>query len=287
MKKVILILLFLLLQQLLLAQTSVWKIEKHGDIIYIGGTIHLLRQSDYPLPKEFETAYNNSDIVYFETNLNALNEPSIQQSILEKMTLKNGKKLSNILSKETYKALEEFSTLRGINLKNYENFKPSMILLTLTVMELKSMGIDTNGVDQFYLEKALKDKKVLRELETVDKHLNYMATLGEGKEDELILQSLEDFKRTKKYFTKIINSWRKGSTGLLYKLFVSDLKRDFPELYNSLLVERNKNWMPIIHSMFQNDKTEFVLVGVAHLVGGDGLIQQLRRKGYKVRQLSK
>ena len=268
-----------------MAQTSLWSVKKNMDTVYIGGTIHLLRKSDYPLPPAFDAAYNDSDVIYFETDLNELNQPSIQNSIISKMTLKNGEKLSSLLSKQTYKELEDFAASRGVNLKDYDQFKPAMILLTLTVMELQSMGINTDGVDKFYLTKALKDKKPLGKLEGVDKHLNYMSSMGEGNEDKFIRQSLKDFNRTKKYFSRIIKAWRMGSTGALYKLFVKDLKKKFPQLYFSLLVERNNNWVPVIQSMFENDDTEFVLVGVAHLIGADGVLQQLRRKGYKVKQL--
>lgn len=285
MKKMSFIFTLFLLPTILFAQTSVWKVQKNEDIIYLGGTIHLLRTKDYPLPKEYNQAYNKSDILYFETDLEALNQPTIQQSILSKMSLKNGTKLSNLLSKESYEALRVYSLSRGVNLKNYDHFKPAMILLTLTVIELKSMGIDADGVDKFYLNKALKDKKELGALESVDSHINYMVSLGEGNEDNLVAQSLKDFKKTKKYFNRIISSWRLGSVGSLNKLFVYDMKKNFPETYNSLLVERNNNWMPTIEGMFENTKTEFVLVGVAHLVGRDGLLQQLRRKGYKIRKL--
>lgn len=285
MKKIIFILALFFTHTILFAQTSVWKIQKNKETIYIGGTVHLLRAKDYPLPKEYDLAYKKSDVLYFETDLAALNQPSIQQSMLSKMMLKNGQKLKDLMSKETYEDLNTYALTRGVNLKDYDKFKPAMILLTLTVIELKKLGIDNDGVDKFYLNQALKDNKRMGALESVDAHINYIVTLGEGNEDNLVVQSLKDFKKTEKNFKRIISSWRLGSVGSLNKLFVYDMKKNFPKLYETLLVERNNNWMPVIESMFENNETEFVLVGVAHLVGKDGLLQQLRRKGYKTQKL--
>jgi len=36
------------------ADTSVWEVTSAGNTIYLGGTVHLLRPSDYPLPEEYE-----------------------------------------------------------------------------------------------------------------------------------------------------------------------------------------------------------------------------------------
>jgi len=284
-KKLLSILTLLILQTFLFAQTSVWKVQKDEETIYLGGTIHLLRQQDYPLPKEFDIAYTKSDIIYFETDLKALDQPSIQKSILSRMMLTNGKKFSELISKETYEDLRVHALSYGIDVKSFEPFKPAMVMLTLTIMELKNIGVDADGVDKFYLNKALSDNKMIGKLESVDTQIEYLVSIGMGNEDNLIAQTLTDLKKLQKYYNRMLSSWRLGSTGSLNKLFVKDMKKRFPKVYESLLVERNNNWMPIIEEMFENDKTEFVLVGVAHLVGSDGLLKQLKSKGYKIKKL--
>ena len=52
-----------------IAESSLWTIQKGGSITYLGGTCHLLRQSDFPLPPEFYKAYGASDILVFETDI--------------------------------------------------------------------------------------------------------------------------------------------------------------------------------------------------------------------------
>lgn len=43
------------------ANSSVWKISKNNDHIFIGGTIHILPEEEFPLPNEFLNAYKNTD----------------------------------------------------------------------------------------------------------------------------------------------------------------------------------------------------------------------------------
>mgnify|MGYP001415718654 CR=1 FL=1 len=66
---------------------------------------------------------------------------------------------------------------------------------------------------------------------------------------------------------------------------VKEMKNEAPELYNSLLRQRNLNWIPQIDQMLRDNGTEFVLVGAAHLVGDEGLLKLLEAKGYQVTQL--
>jgi hypothetical protein len=68
-------------------------------------------------------------------------------------------------------------------------------------------------------------------------------------------------------------------------MFIADMQEEAPELYDSLLLQRNLNWVPQIESMLRDADTEFVLVGAAHLVGDQGLLDLLSRKGFQVKQL--
>ncbi len=281
MKKLI----FLFLPLFLFSESLVWKIEKNDNIVYIGGTIHILRNSDYPLPIEYNKAYNKSEKLYFETDLSGISEPSIQQSLFSKMLLKKGKTLSSLLSKDIYKMLDNYCKKYSINIKDFEPYKPAMLVLLLTVTEIRNMGFVAQGVDDFFEQKALKHKRKVGQLETIEEQLEYISFFGEGNENNFVLQSLKDLDKIKSSFTKMISSWRKGDTKSLNELFIKDLKRDYPNLYKTLLVDRNNNWLPIIKSMFNTKQIEFVLVGSAHLIGSDGIINQLKKDGYKIEKV--
>jgi len=68
------------------------------------------------------------------------------------------------------------------------------------------------------------------------------------------------------------------------RIVLADLKAD-PQMYQRLLVDRNRNWLPKLEALFIRRGHAFVVVGAAHLVGPDGLLTMLRAKGYQVEQL--
>lgn len=63
------------------------------------------------------------------------------------------------------------------------------------------------------------------------------------------------------------------------------MREKFPDTYAEMIVNRNNKWMPEIEAMLADKPTEAVMVGALHLVGPDGLIELLKKKGYKVTQL--
>ena len=286
MKRVILSLLLVLIACTWASgESSVWKAQKDNSFIYLGGTCHILRATDYPLPPEFDKAYKASQMVVFETDIGMLQDASLQQKLLTKAMYTNGSTVEKHLSPKVYGELSAFCEANGIPLKALSQFKPAMIMLTLTVIELKKLGVTEEGVDQFFYGLANADKKPIEGLETVDEQIDYMATMADGNEDEFVSYSIKDMKTIEKQFDSLATAWRKGDAKKLNELMVSDLKSRQPKLYKKLITDRNRNWLPLIEAYQKTPQTEFILVGVGHLVGPDGLIEVLKKKGYKVDKL--
>lgn len=264
------------------AETSVWKAQKGKSVIYLGGTCHILRDSDYPLPPEFERAYKNSQVVVFETDIAAFNDPSTQRKLLAKAVYSDGSTIQQHLSPQTYQELNDYFEENGIPLEAFSRFKPSMLMVTLTLMEFMKQGVTQKGVDVFFHDMAKKDGKKIEGLETVDEQLHYVITMADGNEDEFVSYSLKDMRQIEEKFDTLAEAWRKGDEKTLYQLMAGELKPRMPKLYGTLFTERNRNWLPAIDAYAGTTRTEFILVGVGHLVGPDGIIETLKNKGYRV-----
>jgi len=89
------------------AASSVWKVEKDHSVIYLGGTFHMLRQSDFPLPPEFDRAYQDSEILVFETDIGKFNDPAIQRMLMAKVLYTDGSTIAQYLSLQTYQQLKK------------------------------------------------------------------------------------------------------------------------------------------------------------------------------------
>ncbi len=269
----------------ILVASPVWVIEKGGNSLYLAGTVHMLRQQDYPLPATFEKAYDEAQILVFETDIGKTQDMAFQGQLIQALTLPENQTLDDILHRQTLDELKSYLKSHRLSLDQLSRFKPSMIAMTLTLLELKKLGVGELGVDQFYFNRASQDGKTVLALETIQQQLDFLASMGEGEEDLLIKQTLRDIKMLREDFSAMIDGWRKGDTGQLEALFVEPMRKDFAEVYQQMLVERNQNWMPKISGYLKTRQTEMVLVGSAHLIGNDGLLYMLEQKGYRVTQL--
>jgi hypothetical protein len=62
---------------------------------------------------------------------------------------------------------------------------------------------------------------------------------------------------------------------------------DYPKLlpvYEILVSRRNRTMAAKIEEFLNKGETYFIVVGAAHLVGKDGILERLKEKGYSVVQ---
>jgi hypothetical protein len=267
------------------AASPVWEVKRGDSVAYLGGTCHLLRDSDFPLPAAFDVAYRQSAAVVFETDIGELQSPEFQQKMMAALFYRDGRSLPDDLSPEAYQALQRYCEKAGLPVAMLHPMKPAMAVLTLVTLELQKLGITEAGADKIFYDKAMAEGKKIEGLETVDEQLDFLAVMGKGMEDSLIEQSLADLSRTGAIFMEIIEAWKGGDEKALGRYLVDSTRKDFPDIYQTLLVARNAKWLPMIEKLLATPERELVLVGAAHLVGGDGLIESLKKKGYEVKQL--
>lgn len=265
-----------------IADSSVWRAEKDGNHIYLGGTIHLLSKSDYPIPVEYEQAYKKSEVIYFEVDIKAMKDPAMAEKMMPMLMAKPGESLDKILKPETLKALESFLEERGLPMAMFQQFNPSGLYLLLMTLELQKLGMTDAGVDELFDTKAREDKKTLGQMETIEQQMEFFSKIDDGDPDQLIMYTLRDLEEMPKMMADMKDAWRSGDRARYRELLLEPFVKDYPEAYQALLVERNNNWMPKIEALFETPEIELVLVGALHMIGKDGLLQQLEKKGYKV-----
>lgn len=261
--------------------TSVWKVSKNGNSIYLGGTVHLLRAEDYPLPAAYEKAYNASEVLTFETDTKAVSNPEMAQEVMKKGSYQDDRTLETVLSKEVYSLLEAEATKQGLPMAFLNRMKPGLVIATLSAMQMKKDGMGEEGVDMHFTNRGEDDKKGIEQLESISSQLDRITEMGEGNEDEFVKYSLKDLVDMKDKMDDLISEWRNGSP---MADEINLMKKDYPAMYKSLLVDRNNNWMPKILSYLDNGTKAFVLVGSLHLHGEDGLLSLLQKQGYQIEQ---
>ncbi|MDO6561763.1 TraB/GumN family protein [Amphritea sp. 1_MG-2023] len=265
--------------------SSVWQVSDGDHVLYLGGTVHVLRQQDYPLPVEFDRAFLRADRLVFETDLAQLQSVAVQQRMQQAIRYGDGSGLSQRLSAELYQRLESVWQHYGLPVEVLNELRPSGVVITLTMLNLKQMGVDAQGIDDFYYTRAMQQGKPVSGLESVDQQIDFLSRMGEGDEETFMRLSLDELDESAALIDEILTAWRRGHLDELEHLLVDDMRRDFPAQYQTLLVGRNQHWMPQIKNMLRDRPVELVLVGSGHLAGEDGLIEQLQLAGYQVKRL--
>lgn len=278
------LLICLLLPCLACAETSLWRISKGNNALIIGGTMHLLSKSDYPLPDEFEQAFREIDTLVLEADLGALSSPKVQVQMVSSLMYTDGTNIKSKIKPKTFRALARYCKSAGLSMMSMQSMKPAMVVLTLTMAELQRLGLAGAGVDQFYLDKAKKTGKKFVGLESAQTQIKTLENMGKGQEDKLILSTIKDLKKTPEFMDEMKKAWRIGNLAGLEKSGISKMRSEYPQLNQSLLTARNNSWLPKIKAMVASPEREWVLVGALHLAGDEGILSQLKKQGYAIEQ---
>ena len=261
-----------------------WKVTSPTKTLYLLGSMHFLKPTDYPLDSAYEQAYAVSRQLFLEVNLNTVDEQKLRQLTFEKASYSSGQSLSTSLSKKAYDQVKPKLTELGIDSQQAEGLRPWVLAMTIAVGELQKLGYDPNqGVDRYFNGKAIKEGKTIDGFETAEYQLNLLADMPDNVQEQMLLQTLRDLQETESHFSEICTAWKKGDADALEAYLLKSFK-EYPTVYQSLLVKRNKNWIPKIERLLDQKESALVVVGAAHLVGKEGIISLLKEKGYQVEQ---
>ncbi len=265
-------------------RTFIWKVSKDGHELYLGGSVHLLREKDMPLPAKFREVFDKSAVIYFELNPDEAKSPVAALMMQQKGLYTDGGNLRERLSKGTAAKLDEFLTASGYPTNAFDQMRPWFIAINLTVLEAMKHGVNpAYGVESVMGQWAKEKSMPIKAFETMEEQLSLFDKLDDDTQDKLLLSTLADLPKIGGAFDEMIQSWKTGDGDKLAH-YIGESMKDYPALNDALLIQRNKNWMPEIEKAIQSGQIAFVVVGAAHLTGKDGLIDLLRQKGYTVEQ---
>lgn len=267
------------------ARNFAWKISGRDGAVYLVGSVHLLTKDFYPLHSALQAAYRDSDLLVEEVDIAEMTGPASQMAMLQKGMQPSSSPLEKVLSPSTMALLQKKATELNLPIDALKQFKPWMIALTIEAMQWQKAGYDPQyGLDMHFFQQAKKDNKAVQGLETVEYQIARFDEMSPELQDHLLAETLKEMDTEQQSMARLIEAWRTGDAPAVEKIVLKDLQQE-PQLYQRLLVERNKNWMPKIEALFARRTRALVVVGAAHLVGPDGLLAMLKAKGFKIEQL--
>jgi uncharacterized protein YbaP (TraB family) len=267
-----------------LENTLLWEISGNGleKPSFLYGTIHQICYSNLLVKPKLEKIIKTSNKVFLEIVFDEeLNDFKSHYDSY----LKNGKTLRSYYTAEQYQLLEQMfnkkMASKNVRLSFYSNFKPSEILGFIIPNAFQCQKWTSYEAE---ISKIAKKNKVrVSGLETYEEHNSF-----ESETDSTIKANAEKLydlitnPDTKKdyfgEFSKLKGLYFEGKIDELYRDVTND--KSFSE--NELLLDfRNKLWIPRISKYSQNGQMLYAF-GAAHLAGENGVINLLRKAGFKV-----
>lgn len=264
---------------------ALWRVSTGNNSVYLLGSIHVLKGNDNILQGPMGKAFNDSKILVFEIDLKEMTSPDAQQTILAKGMLPPGESLEQKINRETYELAKAKTEEMGLDMATFSQFKPWFFIMTVSMFKINKLGFSVqNGIDSLLYSKAMQSGKKVVGLETFDQQLDMLNTMSRVNQDELVRQALKDLDVLEQELDTILDAWSTGDMDRLEDTILKSFK-EFPDIHEALIIERNKKWMKSIESFLGEKENHMVVVGAAHLAGKEGLVELLKKKGCSVEQL--
>lgn len=266
-----------------------WEVTRPGapdKRLYLTGSVHLGQPGQFVLPPSMEAALSRSQALVVELDPDKADPRQTQQLVLSLGTFTPPDSLSAHLSAETQALLPEALKQVGLPTAAAERMRPWLLSVTLSVLEMQKAGYSqAGGIDRMLLAKARGNQRIV-ELETLEAQMHMLAGLPDTVQDLMLREQLQQSSQTAVNMAAVATAWEGGNPdALAHVLFERVDDPAFRPFYEALFFTRNRQMTDKLATMLDQPETHFAVVGAGHLVGEEGILALLVRKGFQVRQL--
>jgi uncharacterized protein len=263
----------------LLDNTLLWKISGNGlnRSCYLYGTMHVLCADDATLSDSLKLAIKYADQIYFELDMDNMNE---MLGAMKYLRMNDGKKLSELLTKDEYAKVETYFKQHSVPLPlaMMNRFKPYFIS---SLIGEQMMSCDQkNGMEELIMRESKKYSKEIKGLETTEFQASIFDSIPYEKQAKDLVSYIDSIDSYKAVTMEMVEVYRQQDLERMDSLMhKSDPSMD--EYMDILLYGRNRHWVDQMPEIMKG-KCILFAVGAGHLPGEQGVISLLRKKGYKV-----
>lgn len=264
------------------ADPALWKIETGDATVWLFGTYHILPPALEWRTDAVDGAFAESDTIWFEADVLS---PEAQQTVaglIPQLGLNPpGVALSSLLDDEANALLAQIAPTVGAAPAALEPMQPWLAALMLAVSQIQALGYDpAAGVEAVLNAQGQADGKDFDYFETAEQQLGFFAGLSTEEQVEWLVQTLREMEEMPAQINEMTVAWATGDTDTLDDMVNGAIREQSPELYDAIIVDRNRAWIPQIVEMIEQGGAHFVAVGAGHLAGEDSVVELLRAEGY-------
>jgi hypothetical protein len=260
---------------------ALWKIETNVSTVYFLGSIHMLPDNVNWVTPAINTAFKASTTLILETDPNVDDSKMIPFFIQSNGVYENDREIKQVLGREVYAAYKAKWAESGLPVAMRDRVRPWYGSVMLSAQYLQALKLKSElGVEEILKNQARMNGMPMYGLETSFDQLRALADLPKNVQVELMKNTLSQLDETGVVWDNIINSWGSANEAAMKKNLLDDMRK-MPALFQSLIINRNRSWIPGLETVLKQKGTHFVAVGAAHLVGDYSILQMLKMKGYR------
>jgi len=264
---------------------TLWMAEGASNTVYLLGSVHLLRKEDHPLPSVIDAAYDDAETLFMELDMDDLDPIATQATINRLGMLDEDQSLRDVMGEDLYDDALLAADALDIPLDMLAQTEPWFAAITVEQLALTRIGFNPMyGIEMHMMAKAIQDGKTIQGFESVEEQLEFLDGLSLEAQRDLLMQTLAEGANIRDIMDRLIAAWRIGDIAYMEENLLADIA-NYPELYESIVADRNRNWANTIDKLLGDDEDYLVIVGALHLIGEDGVPQLLESRGYTVNQL--
>lgn len=265
-----------------------WRVSDGDSRIWLLGSFHLLARSDYPLSPDIDRAFDDAESLVFEVAPDDLDGPSIAAGMMALATSDPASSLARVVPVDLAAPLDRRMRALGLDPAQMARFEPWFVDVTLVTLLGQRAGFDpAAGLDRDLMARARLAGKPAAGLETVSEQLATLDATPISEQVDSLRAMVDEADSAEAQFNALHAAWRAGDVAALERTMQREMKDRTPVTYRRLNVDRNRAWLPRLEALLAQGAGHDVLVvvGALHLLGDDGVVEQLRRRGHRVERV--
>lgn len=268
-----------------------WKLEKDGQAPdWLLGTMHLSDPRVTELPSEAKAAYDSAKVVILESD-EILDQQKASAKLFAKpelMMFTGTQSITDYLSADDRKVLEKGLMDRGIPLMSVVKMKPYIItsMVALSTCELSRKAKGMPFLDMKLAVEAQASGKEVRGVETLAEQIEAMASLPVDFHVRSLVSAVRYPQYTADMMETTLQLYLDGQIGMVFPAgayFAPEKSNnDFKDMAlfeEKLITTRNHHMADRADTILAKGDV-FMAVGALHLIGDEGVVELLRKKGY-------
>ncbi len=265
---------------------ALYVVRDADSTIYLYGTVHVRPRGTDWGDEDVRAALASADEIWTEIEISPETDQRAQALATQMGRAPADRPLSSWLTAEENARLDALTQRLGIARAYLEPMQPWMAGLTLSLLPIMQAGYDpSSGVDRAVDTYGDANGKTMRSFETIEQQLGFFAGLDEETQRAFLREAIDEAEQGPSMIAEMTTAWERGDLDTLERVVVDDTREEYPDVYEALFVRRNNAWMDVLVRELEGSGVDFVAVGAGHLLGQDGLVAQLRARGYTVERV--